>query len=297
MAFDEVAGMAILRTLLIALLAALPAAAEAPAWRFKAGEKLVFSCKAEYTFTQTRVKDGKEIFCSAPQVEEMTLQATVLATGDDGAARIEFEVLAEKIDSTWADTGIRAVWDSATDKDVCPGFERYAVIFGHKFTALIGPDGAIRETKNAAWPKTCPLPCKERTSKGERSAAETTRDPTTPQGWLELIFGSTPQDKASWKRTWDLPDAEEFDAKAAGSDHAGGASCIATAFETAPKQPGGVEVPPEHRRKGKSSFSAATGRMMRVELQGAEEARRYKPGKYGRIAWNVELKKVVPPEK
>lgn len=276
------------------LLLAGPAAADPPSWRFKTGDKLIYECRSAYDFTQTRVKDGKEIFCSAPQVEETTLQATVLATGDDGAARIEFEVLAERIESTWADTGASCSWDSAKDKaEVCPGLERYAAIFGHKFTAVIGPDGKIRETSGAKWPKACRLAQKERASKGERSAADTTRDPTSAEAWLQLIFGTTPTGEEAWKRTFDLPDAEAFALKPDGQDKVGSATCMRVAFETEEKQPEGVVVPAERRRKGHASFSPASGRMLRVELEGAEESKRYKPGKFGRIEWKVELKKVT----
>lgn len=279
---------------LLFLLLALPAAADPPAWKFKAGEKLVFACRASYDFTQTRIKDGKLVYCSAPQVEEMTLQATVLATGDDGAARLEFEVLSEKIDSTWGDTGARAVWDSAKDKtEVCPGFERYAAIFGHKFTAIVGPDGAIRESKGAQWPVKTALAEKPRVSKGEESAAKTTREPTSAEGWLQLIFGTTPREEKTWTKTFDLPEPETFVMKPDGADKVGSAACVRTEFETDTKGPDGKEIPEERRRKGHASFSRETGRMMKVELEGAEEATLYKPGKFGRIEWKVELVKVT----
>ncbi|MCC6741271.1 MAG: hypothetical protein IT452_19675 [Planctomycetia bacterium] len=282
-----------MRALLLLPLLALPAAADPPAWKFRAGERYVYRCRASYGFTQTRVKDGKEVFCSAPQVEEMTLQATVLATGDDGAARLEFEVVAERIATTWADTGAEAEWDSAKDRDVCPGLERYAAKMGHKFTAVIGPDGAVRETKGARWPERSNLPAKERASKAERSAAETTRDPTGAEGWLQLIFGTTPREEAGWERTFDLPEAERFVLKADGTERAGGAACLRTEIETAAKKADGTEMPKERRRRGSSSFARELGRMMKVELAGAEEAVRYKPGKLGRIEWTVELAKFV----
>lgn len=277
--------------LLLLPLLALSAGADPPAWRFKAGDRHVYRCRASYDFTQTRVKDGREVYCSAPQVEEMTLQATVLATGDDGAARIEFEVIAERIATTWADTGAEAEWDSAKDKDVCPGLERYAAKMGHRFTAVIGPDGAVRETKGARWPERSNLPAKERASKAERSAAETTRDPTSAEGWLQLIFGTTPREEAAWERTFDLPGAERFAFEPDGSEKVGAAACTRTAFETAEKKADGTEVPKERRRRGHSSFSRELGRMLEVELAGAEEAVRYKPGKLGRIEWTVELVK------
>lgn len=78
-----------------------------------------------------------------------------------------------------------------------------------------------------------------------------------------------------------------------GAEKVGTAACVRTEFETEAKGPGGTEIPEERRRKGHASFSRETGRMMKVELEGAEEAKLYKPGKFGRIEWKVELVKVT----
>ncbi|MBI2920745.1 MAG: hypothetical protein HYY18_06625 [Planctomycetes bacterium] len=278
--------------LILFLALSLPAAAQdAPSWRFRAGDRFTWECRSEYTFSSMRTRDGVTSRVTSPQVEALTVVADVESVGDDGAARLAFEVTALSIDAVWHDTGMRARWDSKEDKDVVAGFVRYAAIVGHRFRALIAADGAIRELDGGEWPKDRDLPRKKRTSQGEEKAADTARDPTPARTWLELMFATTPRREAAWEKLLVVPAPEAFAFAADGRDKAGPHDCARTKFGTRAKAEDGKEVPVENRKKGRSWWSGRMGAVVKAEVEGREEAVRYRPGEYGEVRAEVEMKK------
>ena len=270
-------------------LAPLDIAAEDPAWRFRPGTVFIWECRAESTFTSVRTfKDGVTRTVASPSVCTLTLSATVESVGDDGGARLAFEVTRVEMDALWHDTGARAKWDSRKDRDVVPGFTRYAAIAGHRFTALVGGDGEIREMKGSEWPAESDLPRKKNASQGEENAAATMRDPDPARTWLDLIFATAPRAGAAWSVSLNLPGTETLDASPGGRDRVDGAECAVVKLES-PKE--GKEAPPvSKRRHGRAWFSASAGCLVKVELAGVEEAARYKPGSEQQIKWSASLK-------
>jgi hypothetical protein len=171
---------------------------------------------------------------------------------------------------------------------------RYAALVGHRFEALVGPDGVIKELKKSEWPKDRDVAQSPDASLGEKRAAETTRDPTPARLWLDLIFATAPRAQARWAIRLVPRDAIEVEAAPDGRDRAGGMDCARTKFETPKRREGEREdVPAEKRLKGRSWFSAAAGATVKAEAEGREEAVRYREGAYGKIRWEVELKKKV----
>lgn len=277
-----------MRIPLLLTLAVTSLASAEPRWRFKPGDTLVWECRSEYEFSSDRTnKDGETRRVDSPTVETLTLEAAVEAVGDDGSARLRFKAAAVSIDAVWHDTGRRARWDSRKDRDVIPGFDRYAAIVGHEFSALVGPDGAIRELEGDAWPKTSVWKQADHRSLGEDHAAETAHDPTPARAWLDLVFATTPREKREWSAELRFPDPEPYAFRADGKDRAEGHDCRLVKFDSPEKAINGADVPKEDRRAGRAWFSEKAGVTVKAELSGRQEAERYRPGRFGQIRWTV----------
>jgi hypothetical protein len=267
--------------LLLFLIPALAHAGE-PAWRFKPGTVFTWECRAESTFSSMRTfKDGSTRLVASPSSCTLTFQARVTAVGDDGSGRLDFEVKRVVLDATWHDTGAQAEWDSRTDKTVVPGFRRYAAMAGHRFSGLIGGDGKILELAGSAWPKTCELPPKERASKGEENAASTMRDPDPARTWLDMVFAGAPRAEKAWTVPFNVPGLLNMSAAPGGHARAQGTMCDVVALES-----GKEEGKP---RKGRVWFAREPGCVLQSEMEGDEDAVRYRAGIDQRVRWTAKL--------
>ena len=109
------------------------------------------------------------------------------------------------------------------------GYLRWASMIGHKFDAVIGADGSVRELKDKDWPsdatKSADVP------KGETKASKDHLDPTSKQAWLELIFATAPRERA-WVNEFHLPIPEKMDFAPDGREAVGAETCARVKFDT-----------------------------------------------------------------
>lgn len=301
-----------------ALALAIPAFAGEPAWHFKPGQTFTYECQSEFHYVAQAntaalagpgTQGGRTTTTEDPQWETVTLKATVLAVGDDGAARIEFVVDGVKIETRFDSSGDHAEWDSSKDKTTdIVGYKRFEAIIGHKFQAIVGADGSIREMKNGAWPKmdTTGLKPAKKNEREER-AATATHDPTPSEAWLNMIFCTAPEEKESWKRTLKLGGDENLSVKLDGKETVGKYACVRSKMESSDKNravkaedlkvaPGGgvaeiaMALVNACEKKGMSWFSRQAGCLVKVELEGATEQSSGRDTIRTHFKWNVELK-------
>jgi len=219
-----------------------------------------------------------------PQWETVTLQALVTAIGDDGAARIAFTVQAVRIETRFDDSGAHAIWDSAKSPTTeLAGFKRYEAVLGHRFEAVIGADGEIRELAGADWPAAAPA----RTAKvdeREALAANVTHAPTPARAWLDMIFTLTPSGEDAWERSVEIPDAEILSLRADSPEQVAGYNCVRAKAKSRDRKhivavPRGSDVGDialrmcrETAKTGHSWFSPKSGCMVKAELKASTES-------------------------
>jgi hypothetical protein len=305
---------------LAAVLFTAPAFAGDPVWQFKPGQTLTYECTTEFHYLQQGMTvargghggTGGGTTTEDPQWETVTLKATVLAVGDDGAARLEFAVSAVHIETRFDSSGDHADWDSTKSKETdIVAFKRYQSILGHKFQAIVNLDGTLREVKNAEWGSVDttgmkPLKKNER----EERAASATHDPTDPHVWLALIFGTTPEGKAEWTKTLALPQDEKLAFKADNTETVGKYLCALTKVKSEDKE---RAVKPEDivvkggsggggvgdyaialckaaQKKGEVWFSREAGCLVKLKIMGATELMDAAVMTRTHFKWGVELK-------
>ncbi|MCE9582122.1 MAG: hypothetical protein K8T20_06345 [Planctomycetes bacterium] len=302
-----------------AALAATPAFAGDPVWQFKPGQTFTWECTTEFHYLQQGMtiarggNGGREGGTTEdPQWETLTLKATVLAVGDDGAARLEFAVAAMHVETRFDSSGDHADWDSTKSKETdIVAFKRYQAMLGHKFQAIVNLDGTLRDIKNAEWP-TIDTTGMKPTKKNERDerAASATHDPTDPHVWLTLIFGTTPEGKAEYTKTLQLPQDEKLTFKADNSETVGKYLCSLVQVKSQDKE---RAVKPEDllvksgsggggvgdyaialckaaQKKGSIWFSRQAGCLVKVEITGATELADARVMTRTHFKWGVELK-------
>jgi hypothetical protein len=309
--------MRLFTTAVLAVALAPTACAGDPAWQFKPGQTFTYECTSEFHYvmsaaTQALAGNGQSLEMGTttedPQWEAVTLKATVLNVGDDGSARIQFEVVGVRIETRFDSSGDHAVWDSSKDKETdLVGYKQYQAILGHKFSAIIGPDGKTREIKMGEWPRIDTTGMKpNRKNEREERAAGATHRPTPTHAWLDLMFHTAPSDKAEFERTLRMPQDEKLAFRNDGSETVGKYACAKMAFRSPDKERG---VKPEDlkgkggdvqdvamalveatQKKGTVWFSRKAGCLVKVEMEGATEM-----GSGGSIIrthfkWGVELK-------
>jgi len=305
-------------TLALLALAAAPAFAGDPAWHFKPGQTYTYECRSEFHYVsqpRTVAQAGRGTngeggtTTEDPQWETLVLKGTVLSIGDDGAAKIEFRVESVRVETRFDSSGDHAEWDSTKDKETdIVGYKRYQAIVGCKFTAIINGDGSIRELKDADWPKVDTSSAKpEEKNKREERAAGATHDPTPISAWLNLIFCATPTGEAVSKRTLKIPQEENLDLKANGSETVNKFACEKTKMVSSDKERGVAPKDLEIRqgngvqeiaaalvracqKKGESWFSRAAGCMVKVELEGATEQSSARDIIRTCFKWDISLK-------
>ncbi|NUN49021.1 MAG: hypothetical protein HUU15_09360 [Candidatus Brocadiae bacterium] len=289
-----------------------------PAWRFRPGQTFTYECSTEFHYVQfTRTVAGQGLTTGEtttttedPQWENVTFKVTVLNVGDDGAARMEFIVESVHIETRFDSSGDHADWDSKKSRETdIIGYKQYQAILGHKFEAVIAADGAIRELKNAAWPVLDVSGMKE-TKKNERAerAAKATHPPTPISAWLNLVFSSAPEAGGAWKRTLSIPQEEQLDARADGTETIGKYPCAKSKLKSAEKErglkPGDVKAPANAdvakvaeamiqavQKKGDVWFSRQHGCLVKMELEAAaEQSGAGRSTTHATMKWGVELK-------
>ncbi|MCE9584982.1 MAG: hypothetical protein K8T20_21025 [Planctomycetes bacterium] len=262
-------------------------------WAFRPGQTYTYEAKTEFAYSNGSYEvdtgcgkyKGEK---TTHQVETLQLKATVTAVGDDGAARITFEVVSVAVEANDGEGGVKADWDSHAKGLPQEGYLRWASIAGHKFDAIIAPDGVIRELANPDWP-TSATKSADRPSM-ETKASKNHRDPTSKKAWLELIFGTAPQAKLAVTKMH-LPIPEMMEIKPDGAGQCAGDMCSKVKLGTQDKPESAADfTPPELRKRGESWWSPKAGSVVRVELSGAEEAKLYKAGLLGTVKWTIELK-------
>ncbi|MEK7467827.1 MAG: hypothetical protein AAB074_10475 [Planctomycetota bacterium] len=306
---------------LAAALLSVPAYAGDGPWQFKPGTTFTWECNTEFHYLQqglTRAMggNGREttngVTTEDPQWETITLKATVLAVGDDGAGRIEFEVAAIRIKTRFESSGVDAEWDSTKNKETdILGFKRYQAILGHKVTAIVNTDGSFRDLKGTEWPTLNtagmkPLKKNER----EEVAAGATHDPTDVHVWLNLIFGTTPMGKAEYEKTLQLPEDEKLSWKSDNTEQVGAYLCSKAKVKSTDKE---RAVKPEDviikggsggggvgdyaialckaaQKKGTVWYSKKEGCLVKVEMEGATELAAAGSVTRTHFKWGVELK-------
>lgn len=277
------------------------AAARPGPWNFRPGQAYEYTCHTDFAYSNgsyTRTYKNpcgsgnltETIEKSTKQSETIDLRATVKAVGDDGAARLTFEVLRAQVDATDGDSGVTVAWDSRTQKLPPEGYLRWASLVGHKFDAIIGADGAVRELKDPDWPtdaiKSLNMP------KAEIKASKDHHDPAAKKTWLELIFSTAPQQKA-WVNEFHFPIPEKMDFAPDGRERLDSETCPRVKFDTQehPANPADA-MPKERHKRGESWWSGRYVATWKAECRGVDEAKLYKPGLMGTIAWTVQLKNV-----
>lgn len=307
---------------LAALLLAPPAWAGDGPWQFKPGNTYTWDCTTEFHYLQQGMttalagngRGGQEggTTTEDPQWETVTLKAVVLAVGDDGAGRLEFTVEAVHIKTRFDSSGDNAEWDSrrSNETDIL-AFKRYQALRGHRFTAVINPDGTLREVRKAEWPTIDTAGMKPaRKNEREERAAGATHDPTDPHVWLNLIFGTTPEARAEWTRTLKLPEDEKLACKSDNTEQVGKYLCARSKLKSSDKE---RAVKPEDvivkggsggggvgdyaialckaaQKKGTAWFSRQAGCMVKVEIEGATEQGDATQVTRTHFKWGVELK-------
>ncbi len=306
----------------LAALLGVPAFAGDPVWQFKPGNTYTWDCSTEFHYLQQGMtvamggngRGGQEggTTTEDPQWETVTLRATVLAVGDDGAGRLEFTVQAVHIETRFDSSGDHADWDSSKAKETdIVAFKRYQAIVGHKFSAIVNADGTLREVKNSEWPAidtTGMKPAKK--NEREEKAAGATHDPTSASVWLNLIFGTTPENKGEWTRTLKLPEDEKLSCKADNTEQVGKFLCSKSRVRSSDKE---RAVKPEDvlvkggsggggvgdyaialckaaQKKGTIWFSKQAGCLVKVEMEGATELAEAGQTTRTHFKWGVELK-------
>lgn len=314
--------MRFISTVALAALLAAPAFAGEPSWPFHPGQTYTWECTTEFHYLQQgmtravagngRTTQGGGTTTEDPQWETVTLKATVVAVGDDGAARLQFEVAGVDIKTRFDSSGDNGEWDSSKGKttDII-GFKRYEAILGHKFSVVVNADGSLREAKDTEWPRidtTSMKPLKK--NEREEKAAGATHDPTDVHVWLNLIFGTTPTAAAEWKKTLALPEDEKLLCKADGTETIGKYLCVKTKLKSEDKE---RAVKPEDivvkggsggggvgdyaialckaaQKKGTVWFSRQAGCTVKVEVEGATELADAGFMTRTHFKWGVELK-------
>jgi hypothetical protein len=262
-------------------------------WVFRPGQTYTYEAKTEFVYNNGEYTvsvcgqdyKGEKV---TKQLETLSLKATVTAIGDDGAARITFEVLTVAVEAKDGEAGMDAEWSSRGKALPPAGYLRWASIAGHKFEAIIAPDGAIRELANPDWPTTA-TKAADRPSM-ETKASKNHRDPTSKTAWLELIFWTAPQAKVRNSKMH-LPIPELMEMKPDGNGQCAGDLCTKVKLGTQDKPENAADfTPPELRKRGEAWWSPKAGATAKVELTGNEEAKLYKAGLLGVVKWSVELK-------
>jgi len=307
---------------LAAALLGVPAYAGDGPWQFKPGTTFTWECKTEFHYLQQGMTqamggnggltEGGTTTTEDPQWETVTLKATVLAVGDDGAGRLEFCIEAVHIETRFDSSGIHADWDSTKDKETdIVGFKRYQAIVGHKFTAIVNTDGTLRELKGSELP-TIDTAGMKPTKKNERDekAAAATHDPTDLHVWLNLIFGTTPEGKAEYVKTLQLPQDEKLSWKSDNTEQVGKYLCSKAKVKSTDKE---RAVKPEDvlvkggsgggglgdyaialctaaQKKGTIWFCKKEGCLVKVEMEGATELAAAGAMTRTHFKWGVELK-------
>lgn len=299
---------------LAATVLAVPAAAD-PVWRFKPGQTYTYDCSTEWHYVNRAASmagngESSGTTTEDPQWETVTLNATVVAVGDDGSARINFVVQAVKIETRFDSSGVHAEWDSTKNKatDIV-GFKRYEAIVGHKFQAVIGADGSVKEIKNGSWPRENTEGLKAlKKNEREEIAAAATHDPTPVEAWLNLVFATAPATGGEWQRTLKMPAEEKLGVKANGRESVGKHhSCFKSKWESIGKnravKPADLKLDGPSdvadialalvnacEKKGDTWFSTELGCTVKVELEGATEHSSGRETLITSMKWGVELK-------
>jgi hypothetical protein len=306
---------------LAAVLLAAPAYAGDGPWQFRPGSTFTWECTTEFHYLQqglTRAMGGNGQTIGGgtttgdPQWETVTLKATVLAVGDDGAGRLEFEIAAVHIETRFDQSGEHADWDSSKDKETdLVGFKRYQAIVGHKFTAIVNTDGTFREMSGTEFPvvKTAgmtPLKKNER----EEKAAGATHDPTDVHVWLGLIFGTAPQASEEYDIKLHLPNDELFSLKSDRTEQVNKHLCSKAAIKSSDKERGvkvedliqkagaggtslgdfAIALCRAAQKKGTVWFSRKEGCLVQLEMEGATEFGDGRTVTRTHFKWGVELK-------
>lgn len=260
----------ILGTLAAAVLLSAPAVAGDADWAFKPGQVYTYECKTEFHYVAvplTQTVDGQTVRrgggfvapspstggrrrrgSSDPQWEVVTLRATVLAVNKDGSAVLDFCVESVAIDTRFDDTGDRATWSSKVSPTTdLPGYKKYEAILGCHFGATIAADGTVLDLDRTRWPQAAapapepatvaatrrePRTAAERLREEQVGAAEAAHDPTSPQAWLSMIFGMSPERAETYQKTLKLPFTEKLDVSYGGKEPVGKVSCVRSKFRT-----------------------------------------------------------------
>lgn len=225
-----------------------------------------------------------------PQWETVTLTALVTAVGDDGSARLAFSVDGVRIETRFDDTGAQSAWDSK-DKSAArfEGHLAYQAIVGHKFEAIIGADGSIRELSGAAWPAAAGAAEEvTRKTRREASAANATHAPTPARVWMEMLFTITPTGGDQWERTVLMPEAEVLSLRADSPEVAGGQQCVRAKARSRDREHAvdgaklafnmkdgdiAMRMCVEAQKLGHSWFSPALGCLVKSEMKSSSEVK------------------------